>query len=94
MTAHAWESFTARLLDIGINIAQGFVRIALLIAIAYVATKLLRMALNRLESFLVVCNRENRNDFGCRSQTYQDAYRRALDDRLWFSVVCRGTRHI
>ena len=53
MTAHAWESFTARLLDIGINIAQGFVRIALLIAIAYVATKLLRMALNRLESFLV-----------------------------------------
>ena len=53
MTVHAWESFTAKLLEIGINTAQGLLRIALLVVLAYVVTKLLRVALNRLENFLV-----------------------------------------
>jgi len=53
MTVHAWESFTAKLLEIGINTAQGLLRIALLVVLAYVVTKLLRVALHRLENFLV-----------------------------------------
>ena len=53
MTVHAWESFTAKLLEIGINAAQGQLRIVLLVVLAYVVTKLLRVALHRLENFLV-----------------------------------------
>ncbi|MGH7852288.1 MAG: mechanosensitive ion channel family protein [Candidatus Binatia bacterium] len=53
MTANAWEAFVARLMGIGVNAAQGLIRIALIIALAYVATQLLRAGLNRLESFLI-----------------------------------------
>ena len=53
MTADAWEEFTARLLGIGVNAVQGLIRIALIIALAYAATQLLRAGLNRLEGFLI-----------------------------------------
>ena len=53
MTGYAWESFTRRLLDVGVNAAQGLIRIALLIALAYVLMKLLRAGLDRLEIFLI-----------------------------------------
>jgi moderate conductance mechanosensitive channel len=53
MTAHAWESFIARLLDIGVDAIEGLIRIALIITVAYIVTKLLRAALNRLEQFLI-----------------------------------------
>lgn len=59
MTARAWESFVAKLLEIGLEAAQGLVRIALLIAVAYVVTKLLRMALNRLETLLIYAAERN-----------------------------------
>jgi small conductance mechanosensitive channel len=53
MTGYAWESFIMRLLDVGINAAQGLIRIALLIVLAYVLTRLLRAGLNRLEILLI-----------------------------------------
>ncbi len=53
MTATAWETFIARLLGLGVNAVQGLIRIALIIALAYVVTQLLRAGLNRLESFLI-----------------------------------------
>ena len=53
MTGYAWESFTRRLLDVGVNAAQGLIRIALLIVLAYVLMKLLRAGLDRLEIFLI-----------------------------------------
>ena len=53
MTEQAWEAFVARLLGVGVNAAQGLVRIALIVAIAYIASKLLRAALVRLESFFI-----------------------------------------
>ena len=53
MTADAWEEFTARLLGIGVNAVQALIRIALIIALAYAATQLLRAGLNRLEGFLI-----------------------------------------
>lgn len=53
MTAHAWESFIARLMDVGVDAAQGLIRIALIVAVAYIMTKLLRAALNRLEAVLI-----------------------------------------
>lgn len=53
MTEHASEAFIARLLGIGVNAVQGLIRIALIIAIAYILTQLLRAGLNRLEAFLI-----------------------------------------
>ena len=53
MTATAWEAFIARLLGLGVNAVQGLIRIALIIALAYVATQLLRAGLKRLEVFLI-----------------------------------------
>ncbi len=53
MTATAWEAFIARLLGLGVNAVQGLIRIALIIALAYVATRLLRAGLARLEHFLI-----------------------------------------
>jgi moderate conductance mechanosensitive channel len=53
MTAHAWESFIAKLLDIGVDAVQGLIRIAIIVAVAYIVTKFLRAGLNRLEQFLI-----------------------------------------
>lgn len=53
MTADTWETFIARLLGIGVNAAQGMIRISLIIVMAYVLTKLLRAGLNRLENFVI-----------------------------------------
>lgn len=53
MPANAWESFIAKLLGIGINAAQGLIRIALIVAAAYIAVKLLRATLNRSEVLLI-----------------------------------------
>ena len=53
MTADAWEAFVARLLGIGVNAVQGFIRIAIIIAIAYFVVQILRAGLNRLEAFLI-----------------------------------------
>ena len=53
MTANAWEAFIARLMGLGVNAVQGFIRIALIIALAYVVTQLLRAGLKRLEGFLI-----------------------------------------
>jgi small conductance mechanosensitive channel len=53
MTADTWETFVARLLGIGVNAAQALIRIAIIIALAYVITRLLRGGLDRLEGFLI-----------------------------------------
>jgi moderate conductance mechanosensitive channel len=53
MTADTWEAFIARLLGIGVNAIQGVIRIALIVAIAYIVTQLLRAGLKRLEAFLI-----------------------------------------
>jgi hypothetical protein len=53
MTTQAWESFIERLLVIGVNSVQGIIRIIIIVVIAYVATKLLRSGLNRMEAFLI-----------------------------------------
>jgi len=78
MTVHAWESFTAKLLEIGINTAQGLLRIALLVVLAYVVTKLLRVALNRLENFLVYATEKTETVSGAAGKRI-----RTLTGVLW-----------
>jgi hypothetical protein len=53
MNARAWESFVDKLLVIGVNSVQGLIRIAIIVAVAYFITKLLRSGLNRMEAFLI-----------------------------------------
>lgn len=53
MSAQAWESFIGRLVTIGVNTAQGLVRVALIVGAAYILMKLLRAGLQRLEVFLI-----------------------------------------
>jgi len=53
MAAGSTDHLMQRLLDFAVNFAISSIRILLIIAVAYFAAKLLRMALNRLESLLV-----------------------------------------
>jgi small conductance mechanosensitive channel len=53
MSEAGWESFVARLIDLGIDTVAVLVRIVVIAVIAYGLFRILRMALNRLESLLV-----------------------------------------
>ena len=53
MTAQTSEAFIARLLGVGVNAVQALIRIAIIIALAYIVTQLLRAGLKRLEAFLI-----------------------------------------
>jgi small conductance mechanosensitive channel len=53
MSASAWESFVAELLSIALNSSKALLRIALILAAAYVAARFLRAAVERLESLLI-----------------------------------------
>ncbi len=53
MSVQAWESFVARLVVIGINTAQGTIRILLIVAAAYIVMKLMRAGFYRVEALLI-----------------------------------------
>ena len=53
MSAKAWETFVSKLLDAGVDAAEGLIRIALIVTVAYVAVRFLRLAMQRMESILI-----------------------------------------
>ena len=53
MPVHAWESFVDKLLSMTLDAAQSIIRIALIVAVAYVIMKLMRAAFHRLEAFVI-----------------------------------------
>jgi small conductance mechanosensitive channel len=53
MPPNVWESLVTRLLGIAVNSAQAVVRIAVILAAAYLSAKLLRAGIERLESWLI-----------------------------------------
>jgi len=90
MPANAWESFIARLLGIGINAAQGLIRIALIVAAAYFAVKLMRVALNRLEFLLIRATERTSVSPGAaakRIRTLTSVLWTIGSGFLWFTVV-------
>ncbi len=90
MTGYAWESFITRLLDVGINAAQGLIRIALLIVLAYVLTRLLRAGLNRLEILLIHATQKTETIPGAASKrikTLTGVLWTIGCGLLWFVVV-------
>lgn len=90
MTTQAWESFIERLLVIGVNSAQGLIRIAIIVAVAYVATKLLRSGLNRMEAFLIRATERTEAIPGAaamRIRTLVSVLWTISSGLLWFVVV-------
>ena len=49
MSPIAWESFVMRIMAIGLNAAQSTIRIALIVAVAYVIVKLMRATFRHLK---------------------------------------------
>ena len=53
MPVHAWESFVDKLLYGGSTPRKASIKIALIVAVAYVVLKLMRAAIHRLETFVI-----------------------------------------
>lgn len=90
MTVNAWESFFARLLNIGVNTVQGLIRIALIIAVAYLTMKLMRAGLKHLEAFLVRATEKTETVPGAASKrikTLSGVIWTISCGLLWFIVV-------
>jgi small conductance mechanosensitive channel len=90
MAANAWELFIARLLEIGINAAQGLIRIAFIVAAAYIAVKVLRAALNRSEFLLIRATERSPGSPGAaakRIRTLTSVLWTIGSGLLWFIVA-------
>jgi small conductance mechanosensitive channel len=90
MNARAWESFIDKLMDIGVNSVQGLIRIAIIVAVAYVVTKLLRSGLNRMEAFLIRATERTEKTPGAaamRIRTLASVLWTIGCGLLWFVVV-------
>jgi small conductance mechanosensitive channel len=90
MSTNAWESFVARLLYVGINAAQGVIRIALIVAAAYLVVKLMRAAFHRLEAFLIRATERTEIVPGAASKrikTLASVLWTISSGLLWFVVV-------
>jgi len=90
MSAQAWESFIARLVTVGVNTAQGLVRIALIVGAAYFLMKLLRAGLQRLEIFLIGATEKTERVPGSASKqikTLSSVLWTVSAGLLWFVVV-------
>ena len=53
MSARAWESFVARLVEIALNSSQAILRITIILGAAYLGARFLRAGIERLESLLI-----------------------------------------
>ncbi len=90
MNARTWESFIDKLMDIGVNSVQGLIRIAVIVAVAYVVTKLLRSGLNRMEAFLIRATERTEKTPGAaamRIRTLASVLWTIGCGLLWFVVV-------
>lgn len=90
MNPQAWESFIDRLLVIGVNSAQGLIRIAIIVAVAIVVTRLLRSGLNRMETLLIRATERTEKIPGAaamRIRTLMSVLWTISSGLLWFVVV-------
>ena len=90
MSSTTWESFVTRIMAVGVNALQGVIRIAVIIAIAYLVIGLLRSALSRFEAFLIRSASLVENDPGSaakRIRTLSGVLWTVSSGLLWFVVV-------
>jgi small-conductance mechanosensitive channel len=90
MNVRAWESFIDRLLVIGLNSVQGLIRITIIVIVAYIVTRLLRSALNRMEALLIRATQKTETTPGAaamRIRTLVNVLWTIGCGLLWFVVV-------
>jgi len=90
MNPRAWESFIDKLLVIGVNSVQGLIRIAIIVAVAMVVTRLLRSGLNRMETLLIRATERTERIPGAaamRIRTLMSVLWTISSVLLWFVVV-------
>jgi small conductance mechanosensitive channel len=90
MSPIAWESFITRIMAVGVNALQGIIRIAVIVAIAYVVVTLLRAALSRLEALLIRSTGHGKSDPGAaakRIKTLSGVIWAIGSGLLWFIVI-------
>ena len=90
MTATTWEVLLARLLGIGISAAQGLIRIALILVVAYAIVKLLPAFVSRLETILIRATEKGERSPGAsakRIRTLTSVLLTIGSGLLWFIVV-------
>lgn len=82
MSIQVWESFVARLLAIGISAVQGMIRIGIIVAAAYIVTKLMRAGFYRVEALLIRTTENNETVPGTASKRIK-----TLSGVLW-TISC------
>jgi moderate conductance mechanosensitive channel len=90
MSETHWESLIARLVDVGINATEALFRIAVIVAAAYGLLRILRMAVNRLETLLVRAMAARETAPGAaamRVRTLINVLWTITSGFLWFIVV-------
>jgi len=90
MPSNTWESFVTRIMGIGVNAFQGVIRIAVIIAIAYVVIRLLRGALSQLDALLIRSTGNGESEPGAtakRIKTLSGVLWTISSGLLWFIVV-------
>ncbi len=90
MSESSWGSLMAKLIVVGIDAAQALIRIALIVAIAYGFLRLLRMAVNRLETLLVRATAPRETTPGAaamRIKTLMSVLWTITRGLLWFIVM-------
>jgi small-conductance mechanosensitive channel len=90
MSETHWESLIARLVDVGIDATEALFRIAVIVAAAYGLLKILRMAVNRLETLLVRAMAARETAPGAaamRVRTLINVLWTITSGFLWFIVV-------
>ena len=90
MSEHAWDTFAANLLTIGIDAVEALIRVALIVAAAYVIIKLLRTGFSRLENLLIHATEKRESAPGAAGQrirTLSSVLWTIANGFLWFIVV-------
>ncbi|MGH7811538.1 MAG: mechanosensitive ion channel family protein [Candidatus Binatia bacterium] len=90
MSTFAWESLTAKVVTIGIDAAQGILRIALIVVVAYILIKLLRTAFGGLEGLLIRATERTETVPGAaamRIKTLSSVLWTISSGLLWFVVA-------
>lgn len=90
MSAKAWETFVSKLLEAGVNAAEGLIRIALIVTVAYVAVRFLRLAMQRMESILIRATEKSEIVRGAgakRIRTLTNVLWTISSGLLWFVVA-------
>ena len=90
MSPIAWESFVTRIMAVTVNALQGIIRIAVIVAAAYVTVKLLRAALSKFEALLIRTTGYGETYPGAaakRIKTLSSVLWTISSGLLWFVVV-------